>query len=127
MLAARRGVKTELVIPAESNHRVADLARRELVRELCGSGVVVHYYTRGMVHAKALVLDDVFAYIGSPNFDMRSLFLNYEDALCLYSPDAIGQVRGFVDGLISECAPDPPVFPERRVVEQLALLLAPEL
>ena len=70
---------------------------------------------------------DDFAYVGSPNFDMRSLFLNYEDALCVYSPEAIAEIRGWVDGLISECAPEPPVFPKRRVVEQIALLLAPEL
>jgi cardiolipin synthase len=127
VLAARRGVKTELLIPAWSNHRIADMARREFVRELTANGVVVHYYARGMVHAKAMVIDDDFAYVGSPNFDMRSLFLNYEDALCVYSAEAIGEVRGFLDGLISECAPEPPVFPQRRVIEQVALLLAPEL
>jgi cardiolipin synthase A/B len=127
VLAARRGVKTELLVPAWSNHRVADLARREFLRELRASGVALHYYARGMVHAKAMVIDDTFAYVGSPNFDMRSLFLNYEDALCVYSPEAIAGVRGFVDGLISECAKEAPVFPERRVVEQIALLLAPEL
>lgn len=127
VLAARRGVKTEIVVPAWSNHRVADVARREFLREFRANGVVVHYYARGMVHAKAMVIDDHFAYVGSPNFDMRSLFLNYEDALCVYSPEAIAEVRGFVDGLISECAAEPPVFPKRRVVEQIALLLAPEL
>lgn len=127
VLAARRGVKTELLVPAWSNHRVADLARRGFLRELVANGVIVHYYTRGMVHAKAMVIDDGFAYVGSPNFDMRSLFLNYEDALCVYSSDAVAEIRGFIDALISACAADPPVFRERRVVEQVALLLAPEL
>jgi cardiolipin synthase len=127
VLSARRGVKTELLIPAWSNHRIADLARRTFLRELGANGVVIHYYVRGMVHAKAMVIDDDFAYVGSPNFDMRSLFLNYENALCVYSPEAIAEVRGFIDGLISECAAEPPVFPERRVIEQIALLLAPEL
>jgi len=127
VLSARRGVKTELLIPALSNHRVADLARREFLRELSANGALVHYYARGMVHAKAMVIDDDFAYVGSPNFDMRSLFLNYEDAVCVYSPAAIAEVRGFIDGLISECPSEPPVFPEHRVIEQIALLLAPEL
>jgi cardiolipin synthase len=72
VLSARRGVKTELLIPALSNHRVADLARREFLRELSANGALVHYYARGMVHAKAMVIDDAFAYVGSPNFDMRS-------------------------------------------------------
>jgi cardiolipin synthase A/B len=80
-----------------------------------------------MVHAKAMVVDDAFAYVGSPNFDMRSLFLNYEDALCVYSPGAIAQVRAFVNGLIAQC--DATWQPERGhwLAEQLARLLAPEL
>jgi cardiolipin synthase len=127
VLSARRGVKTELLVPAWSNHRVADVARREFVRELAANGVLIHYYTRGMVHAKAMVIDDDFAYVGSPNFDMRSLFLNYEDAVCVYSPEAIAQIRGFIDGLIAECASEPPVFQKRRIFEQIAVLLAPEL
>jgi cardiolipin synthase len=127
VLSCRRGVKTELLIPAWSNHHIADVARREFLRELCANGVLVHYYTRGMVHAKAMAIDDDFAYVGSPNFDMRSLFLNYEDALCVYSSEAIAQVRSFIDGLIAECAAEPPTFPKHRVLEQLALLLAPEL
>jgi cardiolipin synthase len=131
LLSARRGVRTEIVVPARSNHRIADVARRPLLRELHDAGVIVHYYGHGMVHAKAMVVDDAFAYVGSPNFDMRSLFLNYENALCAYSPEAIGQIRSFVDGLIGECA-GPPAFSFRprwagAVAERMARLLAPEL
>ncbi len=127
VLAARRGVKTELIIPLKSNHRIADVARRKFVRSLTAAGVHVHYYARGMVHAKATVVDDVFAYVGSPNFDMRSLFLNYEDALCIYSSGAIAPVRAYVDQLISQCMKETPRDRERWLVEQLARLLAPEL
>jgi cardiolipin synthase len=127
VLAARRGVKTELLIPLKSNHRIADIARRKFARSLVAAGVRVHYYARGMVHAKATVVDDVFAYVGSPNFDMRSLFLNYEDALCIYSSAAIAPVRSYVDELISQCMKETPRDHERWLVEQLARLLAPEL
>jgi cardiolipin synthase A/B len=34
LLSARRGVQTELLVPAHSNHRIADIARRKLLREL---------------------------------------------------------------------------------------------
>ena len=127
VLSARRGVRTEVLVPTQSNHTIADVARRSLLRELSGAGVVLHFFGKGMVHAKAMVIDDSFAYIGSPNFDMRSLFLNYEIAVCLYSSDAIGQVRAFVDGLIAECEPRGPPHREHRVLEDLARLLAPEL
>jgi cardiolipin synthase len=127
VLAARRGVQTEVVVPARSNHRIADMARRAMLRELGAAGVRLHYYPKGMVHAKAMVVDDSFAYVGSPNFDMRSLFLNYENALFLHSPAPIGQVRAFIDGLIAESSSDRPREREHWVLEQIARLLAPEL
>jgi cardiolipin synthase len=127
VLAARRGVLTEVIVPSVSNHPVADVARRSLLRELTTEGVHVRYYAHGMVHAKAMAIDASFAYVGSPNFDMRSLFLNYESALCVYSPKAIGAIWAFIDGLISESVADGPPGPERRVREQIARFLAPEL
>jgi cardiolipin synthase len=127
VLAARRGVRTEVLVPSRSNHTFADIARASLVRELIDAGVLVHYYGLGMVHAKAMVIDDTFAYVGSPNFDMRSLFLNYEDAMCLYSSGAIGQVRAFVDGLIAECDEKAPPDRDHGLLGRFARLLAPEL
>jgi cardiolipin synthase len=127
VLAARRGVRTTIVVPSVSNHGVADVARRSLLRELTASGVNVRYYPRGMVHAKAMVIDTTFAYVGSPNFDMRSLFLNYENALCVYSPDAIGTIRTFIDDMMAECVTEGPPFREHRILELLARFLAPEL
>jgi cardiolipin synthase len=103
------------------------MARRSLIRELTRAGVRVLYYPRGMVHAKAMVVDDTFAYVGSPNFDMRSLFLNYENALCAYSPGAIAAVRSFVDALAAECVTEGPRHEEHSLAEQIARLLAPEL
>jgi cardiolipin synthase len=127
VLAARRGVRTEVIVPSVSNHRVADVARRSLLRELTAAGVHVRYYPHGMVHAKAMSIDESFAYVGSPNFDMRSLFLNYENALCVYSPTAIAAIRAFIDELLSQSVADGPSVPERPVREQIARFLAPEL
>jgi cardiolipin synthase len=127
VLGARRGVRVDLVIPLVSNHRMADIARRDLLRELVAAGATVHYYPSGMVHAKAMVTDDDFAYVGSPNFDMRSFYLNYENALCVYSPGAIGQIRSYVDGLISQCIREGPRVRQWLALEQLARFLAPEL
>ena len=103
VLAARRSVKTELLVPSKSNHALADFARRGLLRELTAAGVHVRFYGKGMVHAKGMVVDDAFAFVGSPNMDMRSFFLNYEDAVCLYSAPDIAQVRAWADALLAEC------------------------
>jgi len=127
VLCARRGVRTELVMPASSNHALADNARRGLLAELAEAGVTFRWHP-GMVHGKAMVVDDTVAYVGSPNLDMRSFFLNYEDALFLYSKEEIGAVRAWIAALAAEC-PDSLGPPRRRwwLIDDIARLLAPEL
>jgi len=127
VLCARRGVRTELVMPAVSNHALADMARRGLLPELAEAGVIFHWF-KEMVHGKAMVVDSSVAYVGSPNLDMRSFFLNYEDALMLYSPAEIGAVRVWIERLVAEC-PKALAPPSRRwwLLDDVARLLAPEL
>lgn len=127
VLAARRGVRTELVVPSVSNHLLADVARRGLLRELVEAGGLVRYYDKGMVHAKAMAIDDAFAYVGSPNFDMRSLFLNYENALAVYSAEAVGEIRAYIAALSAECQAEAPTLHQNPLLEQLARFLTPEL
>jgi cardiolipin synthase len=126
VLCARRGVRTRLVVPRNSNHPVADFARRGLLAELGSAGVEVGYFPRGMVHGKAMVVDDALGYLGSANLDMRSFFLNYENALFLYGREEIAQVRRWIDGLWVECESG---APRQRwwLVGEIARLLAPEL
>ena len=127
VLCARRGVRTQLVMPARSNHALADNARRGLLAELSDAGVELHWFDR-MVHGKAMVVDDSVAYLGSPNLDMRSFFLNYEDALLLYSPAEIAAVRGWISALADKCSTTQGP-PSRRwwLIEDFARLMAPEL
>ena len=126
VLCGRRGVRTQLVMPARSNHSLADNARRGLLAELSEAGVELLWYDR-MVHGKAMVVDDTVAYLGSPNLDMRSFFLNYEDALFLYSPAEVAAVRGWISALADQCSTTQGP-PSRRwwLIEDFARLMAPE-
>lgn len=126
VLCARRGVHTRLLVPRRSNHPLADFARRGLLAELTAAGVEVGYFPLGMVHGKAMVVDKALGFLGSPNLDMRSFFLNYEDALFLYGREEIAEVRGWIDGLWAACESDAPPQPLWFVAE-IARLLAPEL
>ena len=76
-LAALRDVEVDLLLPARSNHRLADIARHRSLRALAAAGVRV-WLAPHMLHAKAAIVDDVLALAGSANLDSRSLFLNYE-------------------------------------------------
>jgi cardiolipin synthase len=76
-LAARRGVRVDLLIPARSNHRLADMARHVSLRDMSLAGAQV-WLCPHMIHAKAVVVDDELALAGSANLDERSMFLNFE-------------------------------------------------
>jgi cardiolipin synthase len=92
-LAARRGVAVDIVIPARSNHHLADIARHRSLRDLAHSGARIWLLPQ-MNHAKGFVIDDALAFVGSANLDSRSLFLNYEMMVAFYTP---GDVRRFAD------------------------------
>jgi len=85
ILAVHRGVDVRVLVPLHSNHRLADMAGRSYLRELQQEGARVLYYEAGMVHAKVVLMDDDIAMLGSANIDMRSLLLNYETAIFVYS------------------------------------------
>ena len=95
-LAARRGVQVELVMPARSNHRLADMARRRSLRDLVAAGGHVRL-SAAMVHAKVVVVDDAIALCGSLNFDWRSLFLNFELMVAFYADEDIAAVTQWAD------------------------------
>jgi cardiolipin synthase len=127
-LAARRGVKIDLVIPAVSNHRLADFARNRALRALGNAGVSIHLVP-SMIHAKAVVFDDALAISGSVNLDSRSLLLNYECAVVFFGRREIDWLAHWVEALIPEtrafdCRP-PGLW--RDIAEGLLLTVAYQL
>lgn len=87
-LACRRGVQVSVLVPARSNHWLADIARERALRELVAAGAQV-WLSPAMVHAKAVLIDDGLALAGSLNLDARSLFLNYEAMTAFYGPQEL--------------------------------------
>jgi cardiolipin synthase len=127
-LAARRGVKIDLVIPAVSNHRLADFARNRALRALGNAGVNIHLLPY-MIHAKAVIFDESLALSGSVNLDSRSLLLNYECAVVFYGAREIDWLANWVGALIPEGRPFDARAPSlwRDIGEGLLLTVAYQL
>ena len=98
VLAARRGVLIDLVLPARSNHRLADVARHRPLRDLANAGARI-WFVPWMTHAKAFVVDEQIALAGSANLDLRSLLLNYELMIAFYERS---DVRRFAEWIETE-------------------------
>jgi len=100
VLAARRGVDVRVVLPVRSNHIPPDIVRGIPLRQIQEAGGLVMFYTPKMLHAKVVLMDDAVAVAGSANMDIRSLLLNYETAMFVYSADEIREVEEYIEELM---------------------------
>lgn len=83
-IAARRGVRTTIVVPAKPDARLVAAASRAFFQELLDAGVRIRQFKKGLLHAKTITIDAEYGVITSVNMDMRSFFLNFESTVVVY-------------------------------------------
>ena len=88
--AAKRGVDVRIVTPHIPDKKLVYLMTKSAYPHLMESGVTIYEYTPGFIHEKLLVSDDLYAVVGTVNFDYRSFAHHFEDAVWMYgSPTVI--------------------------------------
>lgn len=102
-LAARRGVDVRIMIPKKSNQILADLGRSTYLQQVQNAKGRIFLFPR-MIHAKATLIDNNYALVGSANMDGRSLLLNYELGACLYSANDIDMLASWFERSLAQCA-----------------------
>jgi cardiolipin synthase len=76
---ARRGVDVTVIVPGViTDQRWVRLASRRMWGDLLKAGVRIFEYGGGMTHAKILLVDDLWAVVGTTNIDNRSFEHNDE-------------------------------------------------
>jgi len=105
MLTAKLGRDVRVIVPAKSNHRLADFARGSYLRGLCPSGVQCYEYQSGMSHTKLLVIDDDLAVVGSANVDMRSMYLNFEIGVFIYDKEKVAETAAYILSMYEQSLP----------------------
>lgn len=98
--AARRG-PVRLITAARSDNGATIGAARLLYGYLLRKGVTIQEYLPQRLHMKLVVVDDA-VYIGSANFDMRSLFVNLELMLRVENAAFADQLRGLVKAMAGQ-------------------------
>lgn len=80
--AARDGVDVRVLVPSRNDHPWVTLLTRRYYRQLLTNGVRVWEWNGEMMHAKTSVVDGRWVRVGSTDFNLLGVAINYElDAL----------------------------------------------
>ncbi len=82
--AVKRGVRVRIMVAGRRNdNRVARLNSIRLYGAVLEAGVELLEYNRTMMHHKTMVVDGLWATVGTANFDSRSFAHNEESNVCV--------------------------------------------
>jgi len=96
-LAAMRGVEVDIVIPQHSDHVMMDWAVHAHVGPLLMAGGRLWRAPKPFEHSKLLAIDGQWSLIGSANWDVRSMRLNFEINMEVYDADFAALVEEQID------------------------------
>ncbi|GAA4023075.1 phospholipase D-like domain-containing protein [Actimicrobium antarcticum] len=101
--AALRGIDVTLLLGV-GQFRMQDAVAHSFYPKLLESGVKVVEFRRTQLHAKAAVIDDDWATVGSSNYDGLSLFLNQEANVVIKDAAFATTLRGHLERAIAASA-----------------------
>jgi cardiolipin synthase A/B len=101
--AAQRGVDVRLLVPATSNHVVADWLSRGFYGELLAAGVRIFRFQGAMVHAKTSTIDGRWSTVGTANIDRLSMTGNYEINVEFIDPGLAETMERIFETDLSNC------------------------
>ncbi len=96
--AAHRGVRVRILVSRHGNFIWTLLAGRAYFQRLLKAGAEIYEYREGFYHAKTLTVDGVWSLVGTPNFDSRSILLNFEDAVAILDRGIAQQLEEHFEG-----------------------------
>ena len=103
LLAALRGVDVRFIIPSYSDAWIVMIACQVYIARLLKHGVKVYRYREGFLHQKVMLVDDLFAVVGSANFDFRSMFINFEITVVAQETEFIQKVETMLTQDFKQC------------------------
>lgn len=104
-LRAMAGVRVDIIIPEKTNSFLVNAAAKSVLEELLEAGANVHLHGKGLLHVKAMTIDEGLTVFGSGNFDRRSFRLNYELNLLAHGRDVTLTLRHRLEQYLEDCRP----------------------
>lgn len=91
--AALRGVKVHLIVPGIPDKKLVYLVAKANFKPLLEAGVKIYTYTPGFNHMKSMLADDELSFVGTINFDFRSLVHHFECGTIIYKSEANKEIK----------------------------------
>lgn len=91
--AAARGVHVVILGPGKIDWMLVYRASRRGFGPLLQGGVEIYEYQAALLHAKTMVIDGIWALVGTTNLDNRSFALNEEINLIVYDAAVAGRLE----------------------------------
>lgn len=102
-VAAKSGVEIKLIIPKKSDSWSAKYATNSYLQALLESGVKIYRYQKGFIHAKTVVVDDIFSTVGTSNMDYRSFEINFEINALMYCEEQSKELKKHFNQDLKDC------------------------
>jgi cardiolipin synthase len=118
--AVRRGVQVRLLLPSHSDSFPALAVQRSHYAGLLRGGVKIFERDDGILHSKTVVMDGVWSFVGSSNFDHRSILFNDEVDAVVIGSQTGDQMQQFFDQDLQHAQPiDQQSWSRRPISERL--------
>lgn len=92
-VASLSGVDVRIMMPRRGDSDMLRWASSSYIKECLQAGIKIYLFEAGMLHSKAMLVDDEFATVGSTNFDFRSVEHNFESNMFVYSREFNARMR----------------------------------
>ncbi len=84
-IVSEKGVDVKIILPIKNDSFLLYWANRYFIENLLLSNIKVYFFKTSFLHTKVILVDTKISVIGTINFDVRSIFLNFEITLVIYS------------------------------------------
>ena len=99
--AALRGVEVNLILPGIPDKKLVYLFAKSNFPFLLEAGVNIYLYTPGFNHMKSALADEELGFVGTINFDFRSLVHHFECGATLFKNPCLAELHKYFDEMPS--------------------------
>ena len=125
LTAKQNGARIVVLVPGKIDHNIVRQASRASFGDLLKAGIEIYEYRAALLHAKTMVIDGVWATVGSTNLDNRSFALNDELNVIFYNEDVARRLeRVFQDDLAHARPVTYEAWSKRGIKERFLELIA---